>query len=96
MALYQSAVGSLQYLATMTRPDISFAVSNVGKFSSQPTKEHWTAVKRIIRYLKGTQDYGLLYMRDSTVSDVFVGYSDSDFGGVTVMIVDQPLDIYFR
>ena len=81
MALYQSAVGSLQYLATMTRPDISFAVSNVGKFSSQPTKEHWTAVKRIIRYLKGTQDYGLLYMRDSTVSDVFVGYSDSDFGG---------------
>ena len=79
MALYQSAVGSLQYLATMTRPDISFAVSNVGKFSSQPTKEHWIAVKRIIRYLKGTQDYGLLYKRDST--DVFVGYSDSDFGG---------------
>ena len=46
MALYQSAVGSLQYLPTMTRPDISFEESNVGKFSSQPTKEHWAAVKK--------------------------------------------------
>lgn len=44
---YQSAVGSLLYLSTRTRPDISFAVGNVARFCSKPTKDHWTAVKRI-------------------------------------------------
>ena len=53
---YQSAVGSLLYLAMATRPDITFAVSNVAKFSSHPTTQHWTAVKRILRYLRGTAD----------------------------------------
>ena len=42
---YQSAVGSLLYLSTRTRPDIAFAVSNVEKFTSQPTRQHWVAVK---------------------------------------------------
>ena len=77
--LYQSAVGSLQYLSTMTRPDISYAVSNVAKFCSKPTKEHWTAVKRIIRYLKGTQNYGLLYKKAD--SSTCIGFSDSDWAG---------------
>ena len=58
---YQSAVGSLLYLAMATRPDITFAVSSVAKFSVQPTKQHWTTVKRILRYLKGTIDYGLAF-----------------------------------
>ena len=44
-SLYQSAIGSLLYLATRTRPDIAFAVNQVAKFSNSPTKEHWTAVK---------------------------------------------------
>ena len=51
---YQSVVGSLLYLAMASRPDIAFAVSNVAKFSARPTKQHWIAVKRILRYLKGT------------------------------------------
>ncbi len=55
--LYQSAVGSLLYLSGWTRPDIAFGVNNVARFCSKPTKEHWTAVKRILRYLKGTSDY---------------------------------------
>ena len=42
---YQSAVGSLLYLSTRTHPDIAFAVGNVARFCSNPTKEHWTAVK---------------------------------------------------
>ena len=50
--LYQSAVGSLLYLSIGTRPDITYAVSNVAKFCVQPTKQHWIAVKRILRYLK--------------------------------------------
>lgn len=78
-SIYQSAVGSLLYLSTGTRPDIAFAVSDVAKFSANPTQRHWTGVKRILRYLKGTSDLGLHY----TSSDVdgLVGYSDSDWAG---------------
>ena len=50
--MYQSAVGSLLYLSVATRPDIVYAVSNVVKFSANPTTQHWTAVKRIMRYLR--------------------------------------------
>ena len=77
--LYQSAVGSLQYLSTMTRPDITFAVSNVAKYCSKPTNEHWTAVKRILRYLKGTHNFGLLYKKSN--SSNCEGFSDSDWAG---------------
>ncbi|KAK3719576.1 hypothetical protein QZH41_006798 [Actinostola sp. cb2023] len=49
---YQSVVGSLLYLSSVSRPDIAFAVSNVARYSSNPTNEHWAAVKRILRYLK--------------------------------------------
>ena len=76
---YQSAVGSLLYLAMATRPDIMFAVSNVAKFSAHPTNQHWTGVKRILRYLKGTADYGLSFTPNA--SGDCVGYADADWGG---------------
>ena len=80
--MFRSAVESLQYLSTMTRPDIAYAVSNVAKFCTKPTKEHWTAVKRIARYLKGTPNHGLLYKSQPSVdSSAFVGFSDSDWAG---------------
>ena len=60
-SLYQSAVGSLLYLTTRTRPDIVFAVNNVARFCSKPTKQHWMAMKQIFRYLRGTTCFGLLY-----------------------------------
>ncbi len=56
---YQSAVGLLLYLSGWTRPDIAFAVGNVARFRSKPTMEHWVAVKRIFRNLRGTVSYGL-------------------------------------
>ena len=62
-SLYQSAVGSLLYLATRTRPNIAFAINNVARFFSKPTKHHWMAEKRIFRYLRGTTHFGLLYSR---------------------------------
>ncbi|XP_025677945.1 uncharacterized mitochondrial protein AtMg00810-like [Arachis hypogaea] len=52
-ALYRSIVGSLQY-ATITRPEITFAVNKVSKFMHTPLQSHWKAVKRILQYLTGT------------------------------------------
>ena len=77
--LYQAVVGSLLYRSTKTRPDIAYAVSSVARFCACPTKEHWTAVKRILRYLKGTSNLGLLY-RDNTPTEI-TGYSDADWAG---------------
>uniref|UniRef100_A0A1X7UEC3 Reverse transcriptase Ty1/copia-type domain-containing protein n=1 Tax=Amphimedon queenslandica TaxID=400682 RepID=A0A1X7UEC3_AMPQE len=74
---YQSAVGKL--LASRTRPDTAFAVSNVAKYTSNPTEQHWKAVKHIFRYLAGTINYGLLYAREESLK--CLGYSDSDWAG---------------
>ena len=76
---YQSAVGSLLYVSVATRPDITFAVSNVAKFSANPTTRHWTAVKRIMRYLRGTTDLGLIFTPQG--SNDCVGFSDADWAG---------------
>ena len=59
--LYQSAMGSLLYQSWWTRPDIAYAGSNVARFCSRPTMEHWIAVKWIFRYLKGTSENSLVY-----------------------------------
>ena len=56
---YRSTVGALHYL-TLTRPDISFAVNKVCQFLHAPTSLHWTTVKRIIRYLNGIINHGLI------------------------------------
>ena len=77
--LYQSAVGSLLYLAIATRPDIAFAVNKAAQFNSNPTTTHWQMVKRIIRYLVGTPKLGLLFYPDAQKE--LLGYSDSDYAG---------------
>ena len=58
---YREAVGSLLWVANGTRPDVAYAVSQVAKYMSNPGMEHWTAVKRIFRYLKGTSELKLTY-----------------------------------
>ena len=80
-AEYQSAIGSLMYLAVSTRPDIAFAVNSLARFNSNPQKDHWTALKRVLRYLKGTINIGILYKQDG--SDKCIGYSDADWAGDT-------------
>jgi hypothetical protein len=58
---YRAVVGSLLYIATWTRPDIAFAVSQVARFQVSPGYVHWTAAKQILRYLKATKDLQLCY-----------------------------------
>ena len=52
-------IGSLMYLASATRPDISFAVSKLSQFVSNLGDDHWRALERVLRYLKGTMSYGI-------------------------------------
>jgi hypothetical protein len=68
------------YAMVLTRPDIAFAVSRVAKFTSEPRTSHWTAVKRIFRYLSGTLNMGISYFGVS--SDLTLrGYCDADYAG---------------
>jgi hypothetical protein len=73
---HQRLVGSLRYL-THTRPDLAFSVGYVSRFMQRPTTEYQQAVKRIIRYVAGTLDHGLYYLRCPGEAHL-VGYSDSD------------------
>lgn len=84
--LFSSAEGGVEslgglcwFLSTKTRPDIAYAVANVAKFTSHPTKQHWIALKRILRYLRGTANLGLRYTKDS--ENKLTGYSDADWAG---------------
>ena len=73
---YASAVGSLMYAMLCTRPDICFAVGMVSRFQSDPSEEHWIAVKHIFKYLRRIRDYMLVFQDESLVP---IGYTDSDF-----------------
>ena len=75
---YQSAVGSLMYAMLGTRPDIAFAVSVVSRHASNPDSLHWQAVKRILRYLKGSLKLQLTFRGPL---QVLSGYSDADWAG---------------
>jgi hypothetical protein len=77
---YREAVGSIMYLAVSTRPDISKAVSNVSKYLQNPGLEHWKAVKRILRYLKGTKDLKLI-LGGKNADTKLKAYSDADLAG---------------
>jgi hypothetical protein len=73
---YSQIVGSLMYLASATRPDISFAVSKLSRYMSNPGDDHWHALERVLRYLKGTMNYGIHYSGHPAVLD---GYSDANW-----------------
>ncbi|KAL0404121.1 UNVERIFIED_CONTAM: Retrovirus-related Pol polyprotein from transposon TNT 1-94 [Sesamum radiatum] len=75
---YSSAVGSLMYAMVCTRPDIAHAVGTVSRFLTNPGKEHWEAVKWILRYLKGTTKLCLCY---GGADPILEGYTDADMAG---------------
>ena len=70
---YAKPVGSLMYVMLCTRPDVCFVVGMVSRYQSNLRPEHWTAVKHIIKYLKRTKNYMLVYYSDELIP---VGYTD--------------------
>jgi len=76
---YRKAVGSLMYLMVWTRPDLAFAIGKLSRFVSCYGEEHWAAIKRVLRYVKGSMDKGLVFDKNS--SCFLQGYSDADWAG---------------
>ena len=76
--LYRQLVGSLLYL-THSRPDISFAVGLVARYMQHPHESHWKATKRILRYIRGTIQFGIHY--NTRATPLLVGFIDSDWVG---------------
>ena len=81
---YASAVGSLMYSMVCTRPDLAYSVSMVSRYMANPGKEHWSALKWILRYVKGSITKGLVFdgLKDECRdSQVLKGYVDADYAG---------------
>jgi len=64
---------------TATRPYLMYGVSLISRFMSYPTESHWLAAKRLLRYVKGTTELGILY-KIGDYTDL-IAYTDSDFAG---------------
>ncbi|XP_044461807.1 uncharacterized mitochondrial protein AtMg00810-like [Mangifera indica] len=77
-SLYRSLISCLMYL-TVTRPDIMFAVSLLSRFMYCATEVHFKAAKRVLRYVKGTTDFGIMFEKSEKLN--FHGYADSDCAG---------------
>ena len=75
---YREVIGSLIYAMTCTRPDLSYIVTRLSQYLEKPCKSHWVGAKQVLRYLKGTLDYGLVYRKCSEGLKL-VGYSDADW-----------------
>jgi hypothetical protein len=75
---YMSKIGSLNYLASKTRPDISYAISLLSRFSKNPTQEHMDGVTHVFSYIAGTPDFGLKLNADNDLQ--LRGYVDADWG----------------
>jgi hypothetical protein len=74
---YRELVGSLMYLAVCTRPDISQAVGALARYMSAPCKQHWVAAKALLRYVRGSIEFGICFAS----SEGLQGYCDADYAG---------------
>jgi len=75
---YQQIVGELQFASLVARPDISCGVGTLARFNVNPTSTHLAAAKRVLRYLKGTADLGIVYSPPPGEASAF---SDADWAG---------------
>lgn len=77
-ARYAEAIGSLLWLSSMTRPDLAFATSFLARFCAKPSIRHWAAIKRVLRYIRGSRQVGIVYSREGPNLAMF---TDSDWAG---------------
>ncbi|GKA82446.1 retrovirus-related pol polyprotein from transposon TNT 1-94 [Tanacetum coccineum] len=75
---FRGMVGSLMYLSA-NRPDLVFAVCMCARYQAKPTKNHLEAIKRVFRYLRGTINWGLWYLKDTAMA--LTAYADADHAG---------------
>lgn len=80
---YRELLGSLMYIMMSTRPDVCFPVGFLGRFQQQPEQQHWTALKRVVRYMKGTKNICLEYSRNKE-AEPLVGFADADWATDTM------------
>lgn len=94
-APYRQAIGCLMYLAVGTRPDVAFAVSYVSQFLGRPEEQHWSLVKRIMKYLRSSSELGILY-RAGEITRRLQIFSDADFASdpVTRRSVSGMVSMY--
>ena len=79
---YQRGVGSLQWLASRTQPDIAHAACLLAQYNSTPTRKCWNALMHVLQYLHGSRDCGVQYQQhDEGADDDLIGYMDSDWAG---------------
>src|SRR4029434_11014516 len=81
--MYREAVGSLIYLTTCTRPDLSFVVSRLSQYFAEPTEEQWVTVKHVLRNFKGPPEKGLSFRRNDSEKLGIQAYSDADWAADT-------------
>jgi hypothetical protein len=75
---YQQIIGSLMYLVTGTRPDLAYTITHLSQFNTNPSDTHFTAAKRVLRYLQGTKEFALFYPWNSPLK--LTGYTDASYG----------------
>lgn len=80
-AEYRRLIGSLMYLAVGTRPDLALTLSKLSRVLANPTATHMRVAKRVLRYLRGTLNLGLVYRKTNMQHNVLVGYADADWAG---------------
>ena len=74
---YASAIGSIMYAMLCTRPDVSYALSAMSRYQSDPGDAHWVAVKNILKYLRRTKDSFLIYGGQEEL--VVIRHTDASF-----------------
>jgi hypothetical protein len=77
---YAWLIGELQFIANAMRPDITYAISRLSSYTANPTMQHVSALKRVLRYLSGTKSYGITYGDVLGHPNYFHGYADTSFG----------------
>jgi len=81
---FAKVLGELQYVANCTRPDIAFAVNRLGAYTANPSTQHYSALKRILRYLAGTKDLGITYRKteektETPKENIIIGFADAAY-----------------